>query len=178
MLLHKLSQALPGFKRIVSRYRNELRTLRIVLKPYSIDAVPPYILYAGKLGGETLAKIKLEDLIKVLKSDVISNKSCIEMNFCIENDTEYDDCWIGKMPDRDNPNKEIYWYGLVRDGSQAYDYEDLEDILHAKVFGKSMFDVIEKVNWYSLDGCSIEERLPDYLGDSGLARWLITSNQN
>lgn len=29
--------------------------------------------------------------------------------------------------------------------------------------GKSMRDVIKKVTWYSLDGCSIEERLPDYL---------------
>jgi hypothetical protein len=26
-----------------------------------------------------------------------------------------------------------------------------------------MRDIIEKVTWYSLDSCSIEERLPDYL---------------
>jgi len=70
------------------------------------------------------------------------------------------------MPDRDNLGKEVYWYGLTSDGLQAYDYAKLEDILNSKVFhGKSLCDVIEKVTWYSLDGCIIEERLPDYLDD-------------
>ncbi|WIV12850.1 hypothetical protein [Proteiniborus sp. MB09-C3] len=111
-----------------------------------------------------MTKIKLQDLTKVLEADVAKNNSCIEMNFCIDNDTVYDDCWLGKMPDRDNPRKSVYWYGLVPDGSQAYEYTGLEDFIDAKVFyGKSMRDVIEKVIWYSLDGCSIEERLPDYL---------------
>lgn len=111
-----------------------------------------------------MTKIRLEDLIKVLNTDVIRYTSCIEMNFCIDNDTEYIDCWLGKMPDKDNPSKEVYWYGLVPDGAQAYDYDKLEDILNAKVFrGKSMFDVIEKITWLSLDGCIIEERLPDYI---------------
>ncbi len=113
-----------------------------------------------------LAKIKLQDLITVLKSDVVKYNSCIEMNFCIDDDTEYEDCWLGKMPDRDNLDKEVYWYGLTSDGLQAYDYAKLEDILNSKVFnGKSLCDVIEKVTWYSLDECSIEERLPDYLDD-------------
>jgi len=113
-----------------------------------------------------LAKIKLQDLITVLKSDVVKYNSCIEMNFCIDDDTEYEDCWLGKMPDRDNLGKEVYWYGLTSDGLQAYDYAKLEDILNSKVFhGKSLCDVIEKVTWYSLDGCIVEERLPDYLDD-------------
>ncbi len=113
-----------------------------------------------------LAIIKLQDLITVLKSDVVKYNSCIEMNFCIDDDTEYEDCWLGKMPDRDNLGKEVYWYGLTSDGLQAYDYAKLEDILNSKVFhGKSLCDVIENVTWYSLDGCSIEERLPDYLDD-------------
>lgn len=113
-----------------------------------------------------MAKIKLQDLITVLKSDVVKYNSCIEMNFCIDDDTEYEDCWLGKMPDRDNLGKEVYWYGLTSDGLQAYDYAKLEDILNSKVFhGKSLCDVIEKVTWYSLDGCIIEERLPDYLDD-------------
>ena len=68
------------------------------------------------------------------------------------------------MPDREDLSKEIYWYGLVPDSSQAYDYAKAEDILNAKVFnGKSICEVIKKVTWYSLDGCSIEERLPDYI---------------
>jgi len=110
---------------------------------------------------------RFEDLIKVLSGDVVRYNSCIEMNFGIDNDAKYEDCWMGKMPDRDNLGKELYWYGLVPDGSQAYDYAKLEDILNAEVFhGKSLCDVIEKVTWYSLDGCSIEERLLDYIEDN------------
>lgn len=86
------------------------------------------------------------------------------MNFCIDNDNEYEECWLGKMPDRDDPSKEVYWYGLVPDGSQAYDYSRLEDFLNAQVFhGKCLCDVIGEITWYSLDGCSIEERLAHYL---------------
>ena len=113
-----------------------------------------------------MARIKLQDLITVLNDDVVKYNSCIEMNFCIDNDTEYEDCWLGKMPNRDERGKEVYWYGLVPDGSQAYDYAKLEDILNAKVYhGKSLCDVIEKITWYSLNGYSIEERLPDYIDD-------------
>lgn len=113
-----------------------------------------------------MSKIKLQDLIRILGSDVLKYNSCIEMNFCIDNDKEYEDCWIGKMPDKGDVTKEIYWYGLVQDGSQAYDYNELEDILNAKVFyGKSIYDVIEEITWYSLDGCSIEDMVSYYIND-------------
>jgi hypothetical protein len=108
----------------------------------------------------------LQDLIKILSTDVVKNNSCIEMNFCIDDDAEYEDCWAGKMPDKSNLGKALYWYGLVSDGTQEYEYANMEDILSAKVFrDKSMSDVIDKVTWYSLDGCSIEERLQHYIVD-------------
>lgn len=117
-----------------------------------------------RLGVRILAKMKLQDLVMILNSDVVKNNSCIEMNFSIDDYSEYDDCWLGKMPDRDEPNKEIYWYGLMEDGSQGYAYAELEDILKAKVFhGKSLYDVIDRTSWHSLDGCSLEERLPYYI---------------
>ena len=110
------------------------------------------------MGEGIMAKLKLQDLITILNRDVLKSNSCIEMNFCIDNDTKYDDCWLGKMPDKKNIGKELYWYGLVADGSQAYEYNKLEDFLNAKVFnGKSLYDVIEKITWFSLDGSSIEE---------------------
>ena len=44
---------------------------------------------------------------------------------------------------------------------------NLEDILNAKVFdGKSICYIWDKVSWYSLDGCRIEERLPYYIDDN------------
>lgn len=107
-----------------------------------------------------MVKIKLQDLVKVLSEDVLKNNSCIEINFCIDNDVEYEDCWMGKMPDKNNVNKEIYWYGLVEDGSQGYDYDCLEDILNAKVFkNKSICDIWESITLYSLNGCDVEEML-------------------
>lgn len=113
-----------------------------------------------------LSKIKLQDLITILNSDVVKYNSCIEMNFCIDNDTEYKDCWLGKMPDRDECGKGLYWYGLVPDGSQVYYYAKLDDFLNAKVFhSETLCDIIAKITWYSLDGCSIEEILPYYIND-------------
>ena len=118
---------------------------------------------AISLGVSTLTKIKLQHLVAVLSSDVINNNTCIEMEFSID-DTEYNQCWLGKMPDRDNPKKEIYWIGLNPDGSQAYEYKELEDLLKAKILdGNSLYEVIDRISWHSLDGCSIEERLSDYL---------------
>lgn len=111
-----------------------------------------------------MAKLKFQDLIKILEKDVVKDNACIEMNFCIDEDTEYEDCWLGKMIDNTVEGGELYWYGLVADGSQAYEYDKLEDILAAKVFhGKSLYDVIEDITWFSLDECSIEERLPYYI---------------
>jgi len=113
-----------------------------------------------------LPKINLQDLIKVLNTDVLTSAYCIEISFCIDNDTDYEYCWMGKMPDENNVDKEIYWYGLVEDGSQAYDYDSIEDILNAKVFkDKSICDIWEKVTWYSLNGSDIEEMLSFYIDD-------------
>lgn len=113
-----------------------------------------------------MEKLKFQDLIKILNKDVVKDNSCIEMNFCIDKDTEYKDCWLGKMIDNKESGEELYWYGLVADGSQTYEYDSLEDILNAKVFhGKSLYDVIEDIIWFSLDGSNIEDMLPYYIDD-------------
>ncbi len=115
------------------------------------------------LGVITLTKIKSQDLLGILNSDVVKNNSCIEMEFSID-DTEYDDCWLGKMPDKKNPKKEIYWMSLDPHGSKSYEYEKLEDILNAKILNeKSLYELIDNISWHSLDGCSIDERLPYYI---------------
>ena len=104
-------------------------------------------------------KIKLTDLIRVLNENVLENNTCIEMNFCIDDDLEHEDCWLGKRVDKDN-NKEIYWYGLVEDGTQAYYYDCLDDILSAKVFkDNDIRDIWGRVTWYSLNGCDVEEMI-------------------
>lgn len=70
----------------------------------------------------------------------------LEMNFYVEGDKDYTDCWLGKMPNKSDLTGETYWYGLADNGSQAY-------------------EIFEKIHWYSLDGCSLEERLNYYVND-------------
>lgn len=45
-------------------------------------------------------KINIDDFIKILDEDVVKNNSCIEMNFYVEGDKDYTDCWLGKMPNK------------------------------------------------------------------------------
>lgn len=114
-----------------------------------------------------MSKLALQDLIKILERDVVRNNTCVEMNFDIDNDDDYSDCWLGKMPDRENHGKESYWFGLAKMDLKAYDYDNLHDFLNAKVFnGKSLREIINNVTWHSFDGCDIEERLPCYLGET------------
>jgi len=112
----------------------------------------------------TLNKISLQDFIQVLSYDVVGNNACIEVEFSIDDDPEYSSCWLGKTIDRET-KKECYWYGLVPDGSQAYDYFLMDEFLNAKVFrGKSIQEVWHAVTFYSIDGLDVGERLLHYLG--------------
>ncbi|MDU5110967.1 MAG: hypothetical protein E6248_11005 [Clostridium sp.] len=113
-----------------------------------------------------MKKIELNELITILKSDVLTNNSCIEMNFSIKDNIEYKNCWIGKMPDDNKFGKEVYWFGLVEDGSQGYEYNTLDDLITAKVFnGKSLSEIFNKIIWSTLDGSSFEERLSYYINE-------------
>lgn len=65
----------------------------------------------------------------------------------------------------DNETKTaIYWYGLADDGSQAYDYNSLCDLINSPVFnGKSLKEIWSLVTLYSVDGCAPAVRYKDYL---------------
>lgn len=51
----------------------------------------------------------MEALIRILNENILENNTCVEMNFCIDDDMEYKDCWLGKMLDNNNINKEIQY---------------------------------------------------------------------
>lgn len=97
--------------------------------------------------------------------DVSAHNICIEIEFYINEDLEYNSCWLGKMGRTvEGIQYEVFWYGLVADGSQAYDYYSAEEFFNAPVFrGKSLKDLWDKVIINSIDGCSVEYRLPYYL---------------
>ena len=105
--------------------------------------------------------ILFED-IKKLFSLQLKGNSCIEIEFLIEGSSKYDSCWMGKTPDKENA-RDVYWYGLVSDGSEAYDYDNFRDLSAAPVFdGKSLEEIWEKVKVLSIDGCEPESRIATY----------------
>lgn len=107
-------------------------------------------------------KISFDDFKKMMSFDT-KGKSCIEILFIIENSDIYNSCWMGKMPDREK-HKDIYWYGLTPDGTQAHDYQTLTDMLEAKVFhGKSLKEIYDKMDILEIDGCSPEFMLDYYI---------------
>lgn len=106
-------------------------------------------------------EISLQQLITILSFDVVSVRRCVELNFGIEGYPKYEDCWLGKMKNEQD-GAECYWFGLVKDGSEAYGFPTLTGLLEAKVFeGKSLKDVLPQLKWYSLDGSEIPESISD-----------------
>ncbi len=106
--------------------------------------------------------ISFADII-ILFSFELEGKWCIEIEFLVRGYPKYQSCWMGKMPDKENKEKELFWYGLVPDGSEAYDYDSFQGFSSAPVFdGKSLKEIWEKVEIVSIDGCDPKDRLSTY----------------
>ena len=104
--------------------------------------------------------IPFEAITKLFSFD-LQGKYCIEIEFSINGFPKYQSCWMGKMSDK---RKDLYWYGLVSDGSEAFDYDNFQDFSDAPVFcGKSLKEIRNEVKVLSIDGCDPEERLQAYL---------------
>ena len=110
-----------------------------------------------------MCKIAFDDFCKMMSYDIAKKQSCIEIEFCIDNCKAYQASWLGKMIDK-STNKDIYWFGLTKDGLQSYDFESFEQFVNAAVFyGESIKEVWNSVSLLSIDACDVQERLPDYL---------------
>ena len=103
------------------------------------------------------------DIEKLFFSD-LGGKRCIEIEFSVKGYPKYQFCWMGKMPNKNNKKKEVYWFGLVPDGAEAYDYDNFRDFSSAPVFcGKSLKQIWHEVEIFSIDGCDPHEQLLAYL---------------
>lgn len=114
-------------------------------------------------------KISIEKFKQILEYDIIKNKSFLEIEFNIDEDLEYFNCWIGKTIKKEN-NEIVYWAGLVSNGSQAYEYDTKEELLNAKIFrGKSLVEIWDSIYFHTIDNCKINEILSNYINkDSDL----------
>ena len=108
--------------------------------------------------------ISYRDITKLFSFD-LEGKWCIEIEFSVKGYPKYQSCWMGKTPNKVDKEKELYWYGLVPDCSEAYDYDNFEEFSDAPVFeGKSLKQIWKKVQVLSIDGCDPQERIQSYLG--------------
>ncbi len=106
--------------------------------------------------------LSFSDIKKVFSFD-LQNESCIEIEFLIRG-TNYQECWMGKTPDETNKEKKLYWYGLLPNGAEAYDYDHFDAFSEAPVFnGESLKEVWDRIEILSIDGCDPKERIAFYL---------------
>lgn len=114
-----------------------------------------------------MSKVSFQDISKVFAADM-KGEFCIEIEFSLRGDEEFQFCWMGKMPDEHRKGQDVYWFGIKEDGSGAYEFSTFEAFSSAPVFhGKSLADVWDQIEIESIDGFDPEDRLPDYLRDSG-----------
>ena len=97
------------------------------------------------------------DQIKKLFAFNTQGKQCIEIEFSVKGSDKFDNCWMGKFFDR-KTKKDVYWFGLTADGSNAFDYPTFEEFASAKVFdGASLSQIWEEVTVLTVDGCDPED---------------------
>ena len=73
--------------------------------------------------------ISYSDITKLFSYD-LQGKACIEIEFLVKGYPKYQSCWMGKMPDRES-KKEVYWYGLMPNGCETYEYDNFQDFSSA-----------------------------------------------
>lgn len=107
--------------------------------------------------------ISYSDITKLFSFN-IEGQYCIEIAFSVKGYAKYQACWMGKMPDETDSEKDLYWYGLVPDGSEGYDFNSFEDFSSAPVFdGKSLKELWSDIEILHIDGCDPEDRLEAYI---------------
>ncbi len=98
------------------------------------------------------------DTIRQIFASDLRRSSCIEIGFYIKGTEKYRNCWMGKKSDG------LYWFGLVPDGSEAYDYNSFGEMSEAQVFeGSSLKELWNSVVIHTVDGCEPEIGLGFYL---------------
>ncbi len=103
------------------------------------------------------------EITKIFSYD-LQNDGSIEMEFLIKGEPKYQECWMGKTLDETNKEKVLYWYGLLPNGAEAYDYDHFDAFSEAPVFnGKSLKEVWDRIEILSIDGCGPKERITFYL---------------
>ena len=86
-------------------------------------------------------KISLQEFENILSWDT-EGKYCIDVRFSIDGCEKHERVYLGKIPDTDYPEVDIYWLRLVLDGGSEYLFHSKEELFTVKAFdGKSLEDL-------------------------------------
>ncbi|MCL2425183.1 MAG: hypothetical protein FWD05_02485 [Oscillospiraceae bacterium] len=119
-----------------------------------------------------MEKISFQKFSHIMQYDLMDKKArsvdpCIEIEFCVDNNSQYQESFLGKMLDEET-GKVVYWYGLTSDGTEAYDFLSFDEFIYAKIFeGKCINDIWASISLISIDGGNVHEMLPFYMGYMG-----------
>lgn len=111
-----------------------------------------------------MIKLSFTNIKKILKSE-INGKYCIEILFKLKENEKFNECWMGKMPNKETL-EDIYWYGLSPDGKTAYNFSSFQDLAEANLFnGKNLFEVWNSIDILSINSCDPVEMISIYLNE-------------
>lgn len=105
-------------------------------------------------------KIAFEDFVKIFELCTPRN-CCHEVLFSVDDSDKYQHSWMGVS----NKNDVLsFWYGLTKNGCEAYDYNSFDEMLNAPVFeGKRLNEIWDKVDILSFDSLDPQYIIPKYL---------------
>lgn len=93
----------------------------------------------------------------------IMEKYPLEITFKVCGSETFDDCRMGNHLDKSTGLNE-YWYGLTRDGKNAFEYPTFEEFSSAEVFdGKTLAEIWDDVTLLEINGCDPTEMIEIYL---------------
>jgi len=94
------------------------------------------------------------DAFKKLLTAPMPDNCCQEILFELENSEKYNHCWMGAI-NKNGSTK--YWFGLTKNGNEAYDYTNFDQMTSTPIFnGKTLKEVWECTDIISVNGCDPE----------------------
>lgn len=107
------------------------------------------------------------ELFKELMSFDTKENLCIEIFFKVQGSDKFNSSWMGKLYSKE-AKADVFWYGLTRDGKNAYDYSTFEEFSSAKIFdGKALFEIWDNISIITVNGCDPVDMIEMYLSESG-----------
>lgn len=92
-----------------------------------------------------MKKIDFYTFIEIMECDVVQKNACIEISFCLDASLEYSFSWLGKTINPET-GRALFWYRLVADGSQSYDFDSLQEFISTPIIVNKCLEVFTIIN--------------------------------